>query len=211
MNRQRPPILFITLAAGLFALSGIAHSQGRHGDVMVTVTTDKVIALPAGGSAIEEGLGVNETVATTAVRGQTGFAQTSTRLLGFSSELRRWTDVQLAAGERVERHQVLPRLILVQTNRQLYGFQEGRGHWTNESLGARETVTQLHGHGHVAVVITTERALAFSSFTGGLFSLPWSTDERVFSVDETNDAVMVRTSTRLVAFRSQTTEWVEVK
>jgi len=69
----------------------------------------------------------------------------------------------------------------------------------------------VHGHGHVAVVVTSERALAFSSFTGGFFSLPWSTDERVVSVEETNDAVMVRTSTRLLAFRSQTTAWVEVK
>lgn len=211
MNRRRPSILLITLVAGLFASSGIAQGQGRHGDVMVTVANDKVIALPAGGSAIEEGLGANETVQKTAARGQTGFALTSTRLLGFTSELRRWADVPLTGEERVERHQVLPRLIVVQTNRQLYGFQEGRGHWTNESLGASETVTQVHGHGHVAVVITSERALAFSSFTGGFFSLPWSTDERVLSVEETNDGVMVRTSTRLLAFRSQTTAWVEVK
>ena len=35
--------------------------------------------------------------------------------------------------------------------------------------------------------------------------------ERVVSVDDTNDAVMVHTSVRLLAFRSQTTEWVEVK
>ncbi|HET7439282.1 MAG TPA: hypothetical protein VFJ56_07265, partial [Nitrospira sp.] len=199
MIRRRPSILLIMLVAGLFASSGIAYGQGRHGDVMVTVANDKVIALPAGGSAIEEGLGANETVQKTAARGQTGFALTSTRLLGFTSELRRWAEIPLTGEERVERHQVLPRLIVVQTNRQLYGFQEGRGHWTNESLGASEAVTQVHGHGHVAVVITTERALAFSSFTGGFFSLPWSTDERVLSVEETNDAVMVRTSTRLLA------------
>ena len=144
-------------------------------------------------------------------KGQTGFAQTSTRLLGFSSELRRWTDVQLGAEERVERHQVLPRLAVVQTSRGLYGFQEARGHWTNESLGTNEHAKQVHGRGHALVVITTERVLVFSSFTGGFFSLPWSTDERVLSVDDTNDAVMVRTSARLLAFRSQTTEWVEVR
>jgi hypothetical protein len=204
-------MLSFTLAVGLLFLSGTAHSQGRQGDVLVTVANDKIIALPPGGGDIEEGLGVNETVATTAARGQTGFAQTSTRLLGFSSELRRWTDVQLAAEERVERHQVLPRLILVQTNRQLYGFQEGRGHWTSESLGTTEQVKQLQGRGHVTVVITNERVLAFSSFTGGFFSFPWTTDERVLSIDETNDAVMVRTSTRLLAFRSQTTAWAEVR
>ena len=105
---------------------------------------------------------------------------------------------------------VLPRLAVVQTSRGLYGFQEARGHWTNESLGTNEHAKQVHGRGHALVVITTERVLVFSSFTGGFFSLPWSTDERVLSVDDTNDAVMVRTSARLLAFRSQTTEWVEV-
>lgn len=80
-----------------------------------------------------------------------------------------------------------------------------------EPLGANEQARQLHGRGHIAVIITSDRVLAFSSFTGGFFSLPWSTDERVVSVDDTNDAVLVRTSARLLAFRSQTTEWSEMR
>ncbi|HEY7130379.1 MAG TPA: hypothetical protein VH332_11935 [Nitrospira sp.] len=211
MNRRLLSFMILTLLASPLAFQATVDGQGRHGDVLVTVANDKVIALPAGGAAIEEALEVNESVVSAAARGQTGFAQTSTRLLGFSSGLRRWTEVQLDAGERVERRQVLPRLIVVQSVRQLYGFQEGRGHWTTVSLGANEQAKQLHGRGHVAIVITTERVFAFSSFTGGFFAQPWSTDERVVSVDDTNDAVMVRTSSRLLAFRSQTTEWVEVK
>ena len=210
MNLRLSSFLLIAVV-GLLASNATVNSQGRQGDVLVTVTNDKIMALPAGGSAIEEGLAVNERVEKTLARGQTGFAQTSDRLLGFSSELRRWTDLPLGAQEHVDRHHILPRLIVVQTNRQLYGFQEGRGHWTTEPLGTNEQAKQLYGRGHVAVVITTERALAFSSFTGGFFSFPWSTDERTLSVDETNDAIMVRTSARLLAFRSQTTEWVEVK
>jgi hypothetical protein len=201
----------LTLLTASVVCHDAAEGQGRHGDVLVTVTNEKVIALPAGGNGIEEALGVNESVIVTAAKGQTGFAQTSSRLLGFSSELRRWAEVQLSAEERIERHQVLPRLIVVQSARQLYGFQEGRGHWTSLSLGANEEVKQLHGRGHVSVVISTEHVFAFSSFTGGFFAQPWSTDERVVSIDETNDAVMVRTSARLLAFRSQTTDWVEVK
>jgi hypothetical protein len=211
INRRRSYLLLLTLAAVLSVSLSTARGQGRHGEVMVTVANDKVIALPPAGSSIEEGLGLNETVESTAARGQSSFAQTSIRLLGFSSELRRWADVQLAAEERVERHHVLPRLIVAQTNRQVYGFQEGRAHWTNEPLGANERVKQLHGRGHVAIAITSDRALAFSSYTGGFFSIPWSNDERVVSIDEANDAVMVRTSSRQLVFRSQTTEWTEVK
>ena len=117
----------------------------------------------------------------------------------------------MGVDETVERRHVQGRLIVAQTTRQVYGFQEGRAHWTSESLGARETVKQLQGRGHVAVVLTSDRALAFSSYTGGFFSLPWTTDERVLAIDESNDAVMLRTSARTVVFRSQSTEWVEVR
>ncbi|MCS6294430.1 MAG: hypothetical protein H8J66_15270 [Nitrospira sp.] len=189
----------------------LAFSQSRHSDVMVTVMKDKIVALSASGGGGEESLGVNETVVTTGARGFTGFAQTTSRLLGFSSGLRRWTEIPLAIDERIERHQILSALILVQSDRQVYGFQEGRGHWTSEALGTSELVKQVRGRGHIAVAITTDRALAFSSYTGGFFSIPWSTDERVQSVDETGDAVMIRTSTRTLAFRSQTTEWVEIR
>lgn len=104
-----------------------------------------------------------------------------------------------------------PPLILVQSDRQVYGYQEGRGHWSSEALGTSEIVKQVRGRGHIAIAVTTERALAFSSYTGGFFSIPWSTDERVQSVDETGDAVMIRTSPRTLDFRAQTTEWVEIR
>lgn len=203
--------LLCVLAGSLCLFSSVATAQGYRGDVTVAAMKGKVVALPAGGSRVEESLGLSEAVIATEARGQTAFAQTSNRLLGFSSELRWWTEVQLDAEEQIGRHHVLPRLILVQSDRRVYGFQEGRGHWTAESLGAGETVKQLHGRGHAAVVITSERAMAFSSYTGGIFSIPWSTDEKVLSVEDSNDACMVRTSTRMLVFRSQSTEWMEVK
>ena len=201
-------LCILTGSLSLFASMAVAPSHA--GDVTVAVLHDKVIALPAGGSGMEESLGLNETVIVTEARGQTAFAQTSNRLLGFSSALRRWTDVQLDSGEQVGRHRVLPRLILAQSDRRVYGFQEGRGHWTTEPLGTRETVKQLHGRGNVAVAITSERAMAFSSYTGGIFSIPWSTDEKVLSVEDSPDACAVRTSTRMLVFRSRSTEWMEV-
>ncbi|MDP1770384.1 MAG: hypothetical protein Q8L74_16485 [Nitrospirota bacterium] len=203
--------LLCGLAGSLCLFAGMAVTQSHAGDVTVAVMQGKVIALPSSGTGMEESLGLNETVIVTEARGHTAFAQTSNRLLGFSSALRRWTDVPLDSGEQVGRHHVLPRLILAQSDRRVYGFQEGRGHWTAEPLGVRETVKQLHGRGHVAVAITSERAMAFSAYTGGIFSIPWSTDEQVLSVEDSHDACMVRTSTRMLVFRSQSTEWMEVK
>jgi hypothetical protein len=203
--------LLFLLAIVVFMHPSPAIAQGHQGDVMITVVKDKVVALPAAGSVVEEGLSVNETIITTAARGPAGFAQTSNRLLGFSSGLRRWTEVQLGVEEHVERHHVLSRVLIAQTNRRVHGFQESRGHWFSETLGPNETVKQLHGRGHVAVVITSERALAFSAFTGGFFSLRWSVNEHIQAVDKTNDTILVRTTTRQLVFRSQRAGWTEMK
>lgn len=191
--------------------SSPVSAQVRPIDVLITVVKDKVVALPGGGSPVEEALGVNETIVTTAAQGPAGFAQTSRRLLGFSSGLHRWTEVHLEVEERVEHLQILPRLIIVQTNRRLHGFQESRGHWFSEALGPNETVRQLRGRGHVMVVVTSERALAISAFTGGFFWVRLSPNELVQSIDQTNDAAVVRTNVRQLAFRSQTGLWTEMR
>lgn len=207
-SSNQPLVPFLLLAA---LCSHPVFAQVRPVDVLVTVVRDKVVALPGGGSPVEESLGVNETVITTEANGPAGFAQTSRRLLGFSSGLHRWTEVQLQVEEQVHRHRLLPRLILVQTSRRLHGFQESRGHWFSDALGPNEIVTEVQGRGHVIVVVTSERALAISAFTGGFFWVRLSPHEQVQSVDQTNDAVVVRTTTRQLAFRSQAGLWTEMR
>ncbi len=85
------------LTFSLLMISLPAFAQVRQVDVLVTVVKDRVVVLPGGGSPVEEPLGVNETIVTTAAQGPAGFAQTTSRLLGFSSGLRRWTEVQWAS------------------------------------------------------------------------------------------------------------------
>lgn len=203
------PLACLILLAAL--CSSPIFAQVRSIDVLITVVKDKVVALPGGGSPVEEALGVNETIVTTSAQGPAGFAQTSRRLLGFSSGLHRWTEVQLEVEEQVDRHHLLPRLVLVQTNRRLHGFQESRGHWFSETLGPNETVTDLRGRGHVSVVVTSERVLAMSAFTGGFFGVRLSPNELVQSVDQTNDAAVVRTNVRQLGFRSQIGLWTDIK
>lgn len=200
-----PLILILALCSGPIAAEVLPI------EVLVTIVKDKVVALPGGGSPVEEALGVNETIVTTAAKGPAGFVQTSRRLLGFSSALHRWTEVQLEVEEHVEHHQTLPRLVIVHTNRRIHGFQESRGHWFSEALGPNETVTQLRGGGHVMVVVTSERALAISAFTGGFFWIRLSPNELVQSIDQSNDAAVIRTTARQLAFRSQTSLWTEMR
>lgn len=201
--------VFLLIMATLYPCPIFA--QGRSIEVLITVVKDRVVALPGGGSPVEEPLGVNETVLTTSAHGPAGFAQTTRRLLGFSSALHRWTEIHLGVEEHVEQYRVFPRVLLVQTNRQVYGFQESRGHWFSEALGPNESVHELQGRGHVAVAITPERALAFSAFTGGFYSIRFSPNEHVQSIDQTHDAMVVRTTIRQLAFRSQIGIWTEMR
>ncbi|MCS6289978.1 MAG: hypothetical protein H8K10_13530 [Nitrospira sp.] len=202
-------ILVTAMIAVQFLLTPLSQSQGGGGQVTVTPTADKVIAWSAAGGGIEESLQPGESVITSGARGHTGFVQTSNRLLGFSSGLRQWREMSLGVEARIGRHQLLPFLILAHSNQQVYGFQETRGHWTALSLGPNEKVVQLRGH--VAVAITNERALGFSTYTGGFFNIAWTPEERVLSVDGSQNGMVVRTSSRTVIFKSQSTGWTEVR
>ena len=117
----------------------------------------------------------------------------------------------MGVEERIGRHQLLPFMILAHSNQQVYGFQETRGHWTAVSLGPNEKVSQLRGQGHVAVAITNERGLGFSTYPAGFFNITWTPDERVLSVDGSQNGMVVRTSARIVIFKSQSTGWTEVR
>jgi len=179
-------------------------------DVSVTVVKDKVIALMAQGGTVEIGVEPGETVTITLSNGQTALVITSRRLLGFSLALRRWEEQSLDTYERIQAHKVQPQLIVVQTDRHLYGFQETRGHWRTEDLGLNETIAQSVGGGHLLAIITNERAVGFSAFTGGFFSIGLSGDETVLAAEHTADAIILRTTNRTLALRSQMNTWNEI-
>lgn len=93
----------------------------------------------------------------------------------------------------------------------MYGFQETRGHWTSAALGPSEKVSQLRGNGHVAAAITNERALGFSAYTGAFYNIDWTPNERVICIDGGQNDLVVRTSSRTLVLKSQSTGWTEVR
>lgn len=60
-HRAGRSLLLLTVLSAYFIP---VFAQGHQGDVMITVVKDKVVALPAAGSVVEEGLSVNETIIT---------------------------------------------------------------------------------------------------------------------------------------------------
>lgn len=185
-------------------------AQGRFTDVLVSVVKNKVVAVNEVGPS-EIDIGVGETVVSTKAFGLTGLAITSTRLLGFSSQLRHWGEQPLSVDEHVNRSEVLRELCVVATERSLYGFQETLAHWTTEDLGVSERVQELRARGHVALVVTTERLVAFSAFMSRFHAMPLQGDELVQGIENTGDAVLVKTSRRALMFRSRMSGWTEMR
>ena len=100
---------------------------------------------------------------------------------------------------------------MVATERSLYGFQETLAHWTTENLGMSERVQELRAHGHMALVVTTERLVAFSAFMSRFHVMPLQGEELVQGIENTGDAVLVRTSRRTLMFRSRISGWTEMR
>jgi hypothetical protein len=187
----------------------LVFAQGRFTDVLVSVVKDKVIAVTGVGQS-EIDLSVGETVVSTKAQGLTALAITSTRLLGFASQLRHWGEQTLETDEHVNTSQVLRELCIVTTDQHLYGFQETLAHWTSEALGGSERVQELRAHGHLALAVTTERLVGFSAFMSGFHPMALQGDERVQSIEHTGDAFLVKTSRRTLMFRSRMAGWTEM-
>jgi hypothetical protein len=208
LSRLRVGMVCLGLVTIWWACSTVAFAQGRVTDVLVSVVKDKVIAVTGVGQS-EIDLSVGETVKSTKAQGLTALAITSMRLLGFSSQLRRWGEQTLAGDEHVDKSKVLREFCLVATDQHLYGFQETLAHWTSENLGASERVQDMRAQGHLALVVTTERLLGYSAFMNGFHAIALQGDEQVQGIEHTDDAFLIKTTRRTLMFRSRMAGWTE--
>ena len=185
-------------------------SQGRGGQVTRNADRRQSHRLVGGGGGVEESPAAGESIVTSGSRGHTGFVQTTHRLLGFSAGLRQWREVRLGVEERVGHHQLQPFLILAHTNQRVYGFQEtrvtgraSRSARTNWSLNCADTDV-------MAVAVTNERALGFSTYTGGFLILPGLRRNACCRSTE-GRTPWWSASSRTVIFKSQSNGWTEVR
>ena len=202
----------LALLLPLLALASLASGQSRITDqILVTVLRDRVYAATPSEGLMRVDLLAGEEVLGTTSKGLNALVQTSVRLLAFSSQTMRWSELRTDLSERILDRRVSPRLILVRTERHLYGFQGELGRWKTEDLGVREEIRDTLVGDHVAVVVTDRRALAFSAFTGGFFQQDLSTDEPVLTSDVNDNVVILSTGTRRWIFRAQLAIWAELR
>ena len=213
MDRGLP--IVATLALILFTVE-IAASQERTTDqvaVTVSILRDQVVAVTAGEGLVSVGLTSDDRLLGIEARGLNALVVTSTRLLGFSAQVQRWSEQRLNLNEQVLDRKVTSRLILVRSDRRVFGFQGTLGgFWKVEDLNRLgDDFQQILVGAHVAVVLTNRRALAFSAFTGGFFIKDLSTEDPVIETTVNDNIVILSTVNRRLIFRSQLAAWAELR
>jgi hypothetical protein len=179
--------------------------------VLVTMVKDQLFAITPTEGFVKEDLIAGEEVVSTSSAGLNALVQTSTRLLGFSSQSMRWSEQRLDLYERVQDSRVLPRLLVVRTNKRLYGFQGSVGQWQSVDLQVQEEVRDTLAAENVAAVVTDKRVLGFSGFTGGFFLQDLPIGESLLAAVANDNLVLVTMSSRRLVFQSQRTAWVEMR
>ena len=213
MDRGLP--IVATLALILFTVE-LAASQERTTDqvaVTVSILRDQVVAVTAGEGLVSVGLTSDDRLLGIEARGLNALVVTSTRLLGFSAQVQRWSEQRLNLNEQVLDRKVTSRLILVRSDRRVFGFQgTSGGLWKVEDLTRLgDDFQQILVGAHVAVVLTNRRALAFSAFTGGFFIKDLSTEDPVIETTVNDNIVILSTVNRRLIFRSQLAAWAELR
>jgi hypothetical protein len=212
-HRGRAASVVSLVVVCLLTVPSSAHAQGPliTDQVLITVLRDRIFAATPGEGLMRADLLAGEEIMKVESKGLNALVQTSVRLLGFSSQVVRWSEVRTDLGEKVQDSRVTQSFLFVRTNRHLYGFQGPLGRWKTEDLGVREEIRDTLVAENVAVVITDRRALAFSAFTGGFFPQDLSTDEPVVSSAVNANVVILTTGTRRWIFRSQLAVWAELR
>ncbi len=202
----------IALLVFILFTAQFAASQERVSDqVAVTILRDQVFAVTAGEGLVRVGLTSGERVIGSEARGLNAILLTSTRLLGFSAQIQRWSEERLNLNEQVVDRRITPRLMIVRSNKRVFGFQGTSGRWKVEDFSMSEDFRELLVGAHVAVVLTNRRALAFSAFTGGFFVQDLSTEDPVIETAVNDNIVILSTANRRLLFRSQLAAWVEAR
>jgi len=180
----------------------------------IHVAKDKLVAVKQGGTVSEKTLQLKEKVRWQGSRGYIGAVLTSERLLAVSANLSGWAelDLQLAEGESGRLPEILlsDRLLLMTTRKRLIGFDGGTRSWAVLDIPLHEQVVERAIDAYVAVVVTTGRVYGLARGAGSFIEEPFKRNENVLSVDTSAYNASIRTTRRLLIFKSSGAFWREM-
>lgn len=209
IKRAFPFALVVGIGVGVCQDVGHAHEVVTD-RVSITTSRGQLFGITPGEGIARQRLGAGEEVLVIEAKGVTGFVQTTTRLFGFSGELKRWVRINISAGEHILNWTVTPRMIIVQGHEATYGFQSDLGRWKRESWGAGESLQNSAVKTHIAVMVTDRRALGFSAFTGGFFPQDLPADNQIQEIQINDNIVILHLSGFQLVFRARLAIWAQL-
>jgi len=157
-------------------------------------------------------LELDEQVVSSGQRGQVALVLTSRRALALASGASGWRELPLRVGESGEALSwIAPRVLVVATAQRILGFESGSGSWLQVDVGPNETVTHVELGTSTAIVVTDRRAYGLSPEAGGFFAEPLRLHEELERVSASATLGQVRTSQRILIFRSPSGAWTTEK
>ncbi len=153
-------------------------------------------------------LELGETVVAQGQRGLVAFVMTNRRLLALASGTGPWRELPLRVGESVDALAwIAPRVLVIATAQRILGFDSRSATWLQVDVGPHETVTHVELGSSTAIVVTDRQAYGLSPDAGGFFAERLRVHEELEEVTASATLGQVRTSQRILIFRSPSGAW----
>lgn len=153
-------------------------------------------------------LHLGEEVVARGQRGRVALVMTNRRALALASGTGTWRELSLRLGESADALSwVAPRVLVVATGQRILGFESGSATWLEIDVGPQEAVTHVELGSSTAIVVTDRSAYGLSPDAGGFFAAPLRLHEVLERVSASANLGQIRTSQRLLVFRSPSGVW----
>ena len=208
--------VIITLTA-VFSLNPAVFSASEKTveDVIDIHMGDKeLIAVKQGETVSKINLQLRETILWKGSDGYVGAAITNERLLAVSRSSSGWIELPFRLSEAYEETPpdvlLSDRLVLLATDKRLIGFDSDSNRWATVDLPLHEELVKTAIDSHVGIGVTTGRAYGLAKGVGTFVEKRFNENEEILSVETSAFSATIRTSRRLLIFKSSGAYWREI-
>ena len=208
--------VMITLMA-IFSLEPpvFATSEKIVEDVIdIHLGDQEVIAVKQGETISKIDLQLKETFLWKGTDGYVGAVVTTERLLAVSRSSSGWIELPFRLSEAYEKTPpdvlLSDRLVLLATNKRIIGFDSDSNRWATVDLPLHEELVETAIDAYVGVSVTTGRAYGLAKGVSTFVEERFKEKEQILSVETSAYNATIRTSRRLLIFKSAGAYWREI-
>ena len=203
----------ITISTFTFSLIASAYSYASEEieDLIdIFESNEEIVAVVDGKTSVAFSLRPNETVQWSSAKGNLGAFLTNRHFFVVSTSSRSWHAMPIRPGKERKRIPVLsPNIALLVDGDRAFGFSAASNRFVRVDLPLYDELVAAKADKYVAVVITSSKAYGFSAGASRFSETRFRGQEVVKDVKITSSKVTIRTSHRILAFRSDNSSWKE--